>query len=194
MDIRELAARVGCPVVERNAKDSYTFDGKTIASKRPLFLGFQDEENYEGEIWGEVAYTDHALLHEVCHYLVALPEQRDLPEYGCELDPDTLGIYGDFRRADGTLGDAFDYHGCVDKEEQDAQEVAVWLLVVHLGPLFGINPLLRDAINISTTWKVYQNYKIEQAREFHSQDLRRARRRALDGIRFLRQKLNPSTE
>jgi len=180
MDLRQLAQIVGCPIVERNAKESYVFDGQTIAANYAKFLGFEDEKNYEGEKWGSAPYLDASLLHEVCHYLVALPEQRDLPEYGLALVSD--GAFPPYTS---------DYDGCVDQDEQEAQELAVWMLAVKLGPWLKISSKLEDQYEgFADTWRQYQDAKIRERVEHHSAEcITRARRAALVGVRFLRQRI-----
>lgn len=60
-----LSRMVGVPLSERETSDSHIFDGQSIATR------------YNGN-----TLDDAAILHEICHFMAAKPEQRDLPEFG----------------------------------------------------------------------------------------------------------------
>jgi hypothetical protein len=65
----DFAKKYGVVIAERSSTESYIWDGKTIANHCVL-LGCKQY------------FTDIHLAHEIAHWLVAAPWQRELPEYG----------------------------------------------------------------------------------------------------------------
>ena len=192
-----LAGAVGCPIVERDASESWNFDGTGIAAYRSV-----EKEDDDGNVIGQRIdrYLPHDLLHEVAHYCVAEECQRDLPEYGCSIgivNSLSLGPKGgEFRDEEGNVkeltisrADRF-YDGLVDSEEQDIQELAAQMMCHHIGWFLGIPMDLLSAPKQYTDR--YQAEKIKERNKHYLKDVRNlkdVRKCALKGIRFLRSKV-----
>lgn len=115
----------------RNCVNDYVWNGESLAisylSNRTL-----------------MDFSDHELLHEICHYIVAKPEQRDLPEYG-------LGQ---------VIPNARYVEDVVDYEEAFYQENLAQLLCIQFGKAHGIFPFLSQAPELSLpTWDSYLEFK-----------------------------------
>ncbi len=116
--------------LDRDVQQEYVFDGTTTATK-----------GLHGPM------TDHDILHEIMHYAVAAPEQRDLPEYG--------------------LGTAF-FNGSsyvvdvVDSDEAQVQEVMVQYLCIRWGSTLGVSSKLsaeEGNWDGDVSWAAYLDYK-----------------------------------
>jgi hypothetical protein len=194
MDVRTIAEILGCPVAERNATDSWDYDGKTIASyctpnKYDLFC---EEDGLDRN--KTIRLSPHDIFHEICHWLVADECQRDLPEYGLLIgvtDTQAFGPPGgaqSFRKVNGTLHDsAYTYNGVVDRCDQDAQEAACWILEIKLGRKFGIACAFAVTPGFSS-WEEYIATKRDHFSHLSQAERNKARVLALKGIRELRAK------
>lgn len=142
----------------RYSSDSWCYDGDSIALMK------HGKIEKEGEIYDEVNYTEHDILHEIAHWIVASNEQRLFPEYGLALgivDQYALGTYKDgIRDQNGILtseaysSDIFD--GFLDKEEQELQEFVTQKITIFLGRLFNVESNLSDW---KGTWDQYEDFK-----------------------------------
>jgi len=152
--IQMLADKFGVRIAERCASDSWQFDGESIATTHRKYTSI-------------IHNSDHDLLHEIAHYAVAAPEQRDLPEYGLALAIVPGQCYGHFRNPDGTIDGKFSQvaGGLVDDDEQKIQEHMAQLLCVHWGMVYGISPVLSSepSARITASWEAYLLYKIDEA-------------------------------
>lgn len=163
--IQNLANRFGILLVDRNASETWIFDGTSIAT----YYNWRGDDEL-------VHFSDHDLLHEIAHWIAAKPEQRDLPEYGL-----ALGIASEVR-AMGPKGLLWDDEGCkrimwtlnlmdglVDREEQDIQEFLAQLICIKLGPLLGISPAMSEEKYIDSgftqNWDVYKAAKFLHAKK-----------------------------
>ena len=136
----DLAEKLGCPIVERNSALSYLWDGKSIATHtdpRELFL-VPDPDDHRSD------FPASQLLHEVCHFLTADPEQYSLPEWGMRMGVvDTMAVGpkgGPFRKLHGDLRpDIQDsaLGGCLTEAEQLEQEVACWFIEFDIARFLG---------------------------------------------------------
>jgi hypothetical protein len=142
----QLAAAVGVPLVDRYARKSFVFDGESIALHSDVGS----------------SYTDHEILHEVCHFMVAWPEQRKRPDYSL-----TSGSVADafactkehrsvreLERREGfkvtsDVGDV--YHVFVSEQEEMLQELVVQQFCCLLGPRFDVHPRIRNS-RADGTW------------------------------------------
>lgn len=70
-EIRKLASHVGMTLSMRHTWRKPVWDGKTLG----LFF-------YNRHVRQFMPLTDHDILHEICHFMIAKDYQRDLPEYG----------------------------------------------------------------------------------------------------------------
>ena len=86
-------------------------------------------------------------MHEIAHYVVARPEQRDLPEYG-------LGYVA-------AAGENCCV-GVVDHNESAIQEHMAQLLCVLWGERYGISPALPDLLPCMS-WQQYLVFKISES-------------------------------
>lgn len=154
--VKKLAEEHGVQIEERCASDSWTFDGKSIAT----YFKYST-----GEI---VRYTDHDLLHEIAHYVLAAPEQRDLPEYGLVwgiASGTSYGPLGGFwRDKHGNLKDTVLQirEGVVDWEEQEIQEKCVHFLCIIWGQKYGISSSICEDLDYSSNWNVYLSRKTNE--------------------------------
>jgi hypothetical protein len=129
--IMELATQYGVVFSDRDATGDYLYDGKTIAirNQRGMFL-------------------DHDLLHEVVHFIIAAPEQKDLPEYGlgtsasnqCSLETPNV-VDNDM------LG-----------EEASIQESMVQFMCIKWGMQYSISPKLQEGYD-APSWHHYWELK-----------------------------------
>lgn len=110
MQILGLLDSVGLRASDRAAKDSFVFDGQTVALRRT-----KDE-----------LATPEELLHEACHWVVATDEERLCPEYG-------LGA----KRSAG-LGFANTTEPMVAKPDRQIREFATLLLHQRVGNVIGL--------------------------------------------------------
>jgi hypothetical protein len=136
--ILEIAAKVGVPITDRPCDDGHVFDGQSIATHyfpmhwvktgKKYKWGYPEEHLVRS---GEPAryLLDHDLLHEIMHFAVALPEQRDLPEFG-------LGYTGSHCQAF--------VPEVVDHDEALVQEKAAQFLCCYIGSIYGISPNLLE--------------------------------------------------
>jgi hypothetical protein len=96
--------------------------------------------------------SDHDLLHEIGHWIIAAPEQRDLPEYGLGALAFTTYHF---------------YHSCpevVDHREAQVQEMMTQLFSVWMGERHGVSVFMSDYVqwSQSLTWESYLEYKIKE--------------------------------
>ncbi len=144
----------------RNASDNYTFDGKTIATHSHIctvFLHGLNEDRRErpnrfafNELYGKndiVYYTDHDILHEVCHFIVATEKQRSIPEYGLHIGVTLAGAFGNFRKVKHECNEIIYeidnerlwlYNDKVHMEKSFIIDYAAQLLEIHLGRKYNI--------------------------------------------------------
>jgi hypothetical protein len=184
MDIRKIAEILGCPVVERNASESWDYDGKTISDRWSLPCVNQI-----------IMKGDHDFLHEVCHWLVADEAQRGLPEFGMRVGATRSQAYGP---KGGPFIDNEGYSkytqlriygdGLLSYEEQAEQELACWLMSFKLGPLLELSPeLYKDPT--STSWEKYKSFKMGEMRILCPERIPGARKLALKGVHELRSRI-----
>ena len=140
-----LSRHFGVPIKERGCVFHHVFDGKSIAT-----------HGSKGE------FTDHDLLHEIAHFVVAAPEQRDLPEYGLGY----AAIAGELP----TVCVVYDYDGphtpytYTRDNEGTIQEMMVQLLCIKWGMAYDINPKLSEDKGkdnpLTQNWETYHQKKI----------------------------------
>lgn len=101
-----------------------------------------------------IPLSDHDLLHEIAHWVVAAPEQRDLPEYG-------LGAvaYNTYHIGEVKLPDV------VGSDEGSIQERLCWFVCCYWGMKHHISSVLSAEPGYAPTWEVYLNHKIQESLE-----------------------------
>ena len=136
-----LAERAGTKIEERDTTDGHVFDGATIGTYyyKLVYDHKTDSVTPTGQ---SIRLTDHALLHEIAHFMVAAPEQRDLPEFG-------LGYVAIYSQEVTPA--------VVDYEESELQELATQLLCMFFGSRIGISPELPDMS--CESWEDYWDLK-----------------------------------
>lgn len=158
--VLELAKHFGVAFADRNACENHIFDGKTIAIRG----GWPDviDENcdcvyqdYDGPERKPRIFSDHDLLHEVAHYAVAFPEQRDLPEYGLE----SVSIAGEDYVPN--VVDNIDY-SMGYPPEATTQEFMAQMLCMIWGKAYGINVALSGTDNVYANWNAYEAFKFKE--------------------------------
>lgn len=146
--VKQLADRFGvvlsnriCFSVERGLPEDYKpefamYDGKSLAT-RIRFANRVFEKD------------DHGLMHDIAHYAVALPVQRELPEFG-------LGTpaYGQ------PLGitDRWGYEAIpsvIEPDESEIQEHMAQFLCVLWGKAYGISPRMMESPSYVSDWDEY---------------------------------------
>ena len=165
--IEMLATKYGIKIAERCASDSFVFDGETLATwyckgGRAFVDPFDGQAYPEGE---HIRYTDHDLLHEIAHFVVAEPCQKDLPEYGLFVG---IGNEGIRSYANAEFQKLLpDYQGLVDSKEQDIQEYMVHFLCAYWGQKYGISPKFSSHPESATgaSWEAYLLYKTNEYNE-----------------------------
>jgi hypothetical protein len=151
-----LAKHFGTKIENRNCFENHIYDGKTIA----MF----------GSKGGKpLVFSDHDLLHEIAHFAVAAPEQRDLPEYGVGNAYQAGEIYTpsvvDSKKIDPTFYEDSDFQ-CEDfGEEGQTQEAMVQFLCAKWGIHYNVSPVLSgedpEKFPVSSTWESYLDYKLD---------------------------------
>jgi len=164
--IIRLAEELSIPLVDRNAGESWIYNGKDLA----LWYQLVDEED---EVFPIHKFSDHEILHELGHAFFAHEEQRDLPEYGLEwgiVVSQALGpCDGNYRTRDGiptwTYAQA-ECMGLVDPGEARVQECCAQLFCVFFGERYGISPYIGNDKKFNEgagkTWDAYLAYKTEE--------------------------------
>lgn len=132
-----LSRMVGVPLSERETSDSHIFDGQSIATR------------YNGN-----TLDDAAILHEICHFMAAKPEQRDLPEFG-------LGYIAQFGQL-YVVQVIEDDLSSFKYTESNLQEAVTQMLCVYLGKRFNISSILNEDPEYSSSWDVYLNNKTKE--------------------------------
>jgi hypothetical protein len=154
--ILALAKHFGTKIENRNCFENHIFDGKSIAMFGSIW--FQDGD---GEcVRKPIEFSDHDLLHEICHFVVAAPEQRDLPEYGvgnpheCG-EVNTPAVVGEWRDEDW----GFNWNN-----EGQIQEGMAQFLSVLWGTHYDISSRLsREEVFFAPDWNAYLDCKIAEA-------------------------------
>lgn len=137
-----LIQKFQIPVSDRSSYNSYLWDGKTLAL------------NFQREIWDEDCdvllkvcdpepFDDFTIAHEIAHYVVADPIEREFPEWA--------SFIGIEPRANGGLKwDNLEYNsaeykrqvsfqeGLLTLDEQNFREACADFLAVHWCDMFGI--------------------------------------------------------
>ena len=161
--VKALADALGCKLVERNASESFVYDGESLA----LYCQYGGDE-YNLAPHPRQYATDHDILHELGHLAGAPEEQRDLPEFGLSVGVvvgDALGprvLYRTWKDrlaiCDGVV---------MDKREEDIQEFFAQMFATFFGMVwnlsvgFGYN----NPEDIWKTWDNYHQYKEEEVQE-----------------------------
>lgn len=132
--LRNLAESYGVPLSDRSCYNSHIWNGKTLA------LNFQREVwDDEGErllfVGDPQPLPDFDLAHEIAHWVVANPVEREFPEYG----GDWL-TYSPYIANGGLTGGelAKNWEGVLNREEQNFREACADFLGVYWCDIFGI--------------------------------------------------------
>lgn len=131
-----LANKAGVQLTHRWTENSFIFDGESIA------LWIRPEEYLD----------DSAILHEICHYMAAHPEQRDLPEYGLS-----------------NLALPYKQEYCpqvVDEDECFLQESITQMLCIYYGQKYNISPVISAEPDYVSTWEEYLSLKLKEMKDF----------------------------
>lgn len=162
--LREIANRFQAPLSDRSCLNGYIYDGKTIAT------------NFQKETWDDnckkvlsvsdpLPIPDDWMAHEIAHWVVADPTEREFPEYGCALGIVGFGAYPlkfqgvaeslEYKRLESLA------EGLLQKEEQEFREHCADFLAVHWCDQLGI-PVIEEGrpINKFLSPK-YEHYRIE---------------------------------
>lgn len=130
-----LAKHYGVEFSERSCSGDSIYDGKTIAM-----------HSHKGPL------SDHDLLHEVCHYIVASDKQRSLREYG-------LGYTASWRTqyapSDSDLNPW-------TNNESEIQEKMAQFLSVKFGQAYEIPVALSEEPDYATSWEQYLDMKLPE--------------------------------
>lgn len=151
--VRNFAKLIGVPLARRHVFRRYVWDGETLGT----FF-------YDRKSRGFLPISDHSILHELCHYVVAAPEQRDLPEYG-------LGsVYSMRNQTRKTVVVVGDPAAEFANNESERQEVLTQHLCMILGPLFNISPVFSETPDWSGG-KCWKDYEEEKRKDFRGDSL-----------------------
>lgn len=148
----QLADRVGVRIQDRPINKSYYFDGKSIATHYFKTTWSDDIDDYIIDPTKRIDLLDHDILHEICHFIVASPEQRDLPEFG--LGNVGLGCYD--RIPAPQVMDLNDSQA----ENCNIQEFTTQMLCVLLGRRLGISVDLAESKGYASSWDEYEKKKL----------------------------------
>jgi hypothetical protein len=142
----ELANQFGVKLANRSCFDSNAFDGETIAlafTKGRWELNEDPAKDVHIQISSHY-FSDHEVLHEIAHFVVAEPEQKDLPEYGL------------FNILPSTKPNPM----VVDEEESNIQECMAQYLCIKWGTEYNITcRFFSEKFTESENWESYWNYK-----------------------------------
>lgn len=120
--IFEFCQKHSIPLSDRSCTDDFLWDGKTIAIYRS-----------DNEVEEKLMLDAADILHEVAHFLVASPVEREFPDWGC----DNFGFFG----AVGGYTyykDAEKFVGVLTKSEQQWREACADFLGCYLCRVFGV--------------------------------------------------------
>ncbi len=145
----DLASRHGIPLSDRSCYDGYVWDGLTLALNfhKPTW-----DEDYERivSMGDPVPFDDFDLAHEIAHFVVADPVEREFPEWGC-----MVGIVGHGATGGLSFGKARTANqvaqmnslmdGVLTKEEQNFREACADFLAVHWCDQMGVH--------VEDTWR-----------------------------------------
>lgn len=165
-NLRQLAERIGMPISDRCSYNAHMWDGKTLASF------------FQNEIWNEDCtsftveppqpFDDFKFAHEIAHWIVADPVEREFPEFGCawEIDHRANGGFNWDNLVWGSkewLNQQSIQSGVLTDEEQDFREACADFLGVYWCDQFGIpvdpraRPVFKygvgDFANFETGWR-----------------------------------------
>ncbi len=148
-----IADKLGVQIVDRDATATWQYDGHDTANHHTNTCS-----------GAKVNFTEAELLHELAHFAVAEPVQREFPEYGLMMGVGHGGYGpkgGEFRDDAGAIryGVRCTTEGLVDKSEQNHQEFMVWVLTAHWGIKYQIPCNFPDASEINS-WEEYFHYKV----------------------------------
>jgi hypothetical protein len=154
--VYELAAHFGVKLADRNAWRSHRYDGKSIAlwgrKMAPGSLRYDDLE-----------LSDHEILHEIAHFVVAAPCQRDLPEYGLGY----VGGLGELPCEDVVDDLGFSHTMAFDTAEGQIQEHMAQFLCWRWGVAYGLSVYMSEYPNFADSWDQYIATKL---REYDDKD------------------------
>lgn len=150
--IRSLADQVGVEIGARCANKSYYFDGKSIADHYFKTTWSDFLEDYVIDPSKKVNLLDHDILHEICHFIVAEPIQRNLPEFG--LGNLGLGCYDIISAPQVVDSDDFLRKNCL------IQEYTTQQLCVMLGRRLKISVDLAQSLGYAHSWDNYEQKKL----------------------------------
>ena len=164
--INVLAQGLGTKIVDRDAQETWLYDGKTFASHywiKPDPMDVPGDKYYFAPF--RVDYGDVDLLHELGHLLSALPEQKDLPEFGLAMGIANGSGYGPnggetLRKTNGELSEVV-FDGLVDAEEQGIQETMAQLFSIYWGVKYQVDFWMKGW-DLPNNWDYYFQYKIIQ--------------------------------
>lgn len=132
--VKELASKHGVELSSRSCSGGYLFDGKSVALYCNPDYGQDDFDACRSQ---KQYIGDFQALHEIAHFVVAEPWQRDLPELG-------LMVLSGFRPFYPT-GGARTYEefekvvgGLLDRKDQDFQEACAYFLGLRWCEQYGI--------------------------------------------------------
>lgn len=165
--IYQLSAQIGVPVADRAIDNTYFFDGRTIGTFWSRYSWDEKKGDYTNT--GRVSYfLDHDILHELVHWMVATPEQRDLPEFGLGT-PHLPGSQMSF--AENVLDSWMREKGSgpIRFPQGDEQEIVTQLVCCFLGSKHGISSQLSGETEDwapGKSWVSYLEYKNEEDKIF----------------------------
>lgn len=166
--VLELADKLGVKLSSRvcggHDLNQPCFDGNTLAI-RWLKAKYQYNEKLNDDelvACSAIPMSDSDLVHELCHYWAAKPEQRDLPEYG--LGALVFSCY----HFESTCPQV------VDEEEGNFQEHLAQFIEIYLCQQWGIPLEMTDepSWEEGKDWDKYFLYKVQEAIERGKLELR----------------------
>lgn len=120
--ILEFCRQNNVPVSDRSCTGSYMWDGRTIALYRS-----------DSEVEGKTPLHPADVVHEIAHFLVADPVEREFPDWGCNL-------FGFFGASGGYVyyREPEKFEGVLTKEEQQWREACADFLGCQLCRTLGV--------------------------------------------------------
>ncbi len=138
-ELLKFAAHYGVPLSDRSCYRSFMWDGKTLATHRQTET-WDDVGDKPTAISDPIPIDDFTMAHEIAHWVVADPVEREFPEWAS-----AIGIVDGYANGGLSLDQfktweqfsmAFD--GPLSKEEQNHRELCADFLAVSWCDRLGI--------------------------------------------------------
>jgi hypothetical protein len=170
--LRLIAERYGVPISERSCHKSYLYDGKTLATTYQL-ENWNDDFTELLSLSAPIPISDEWMAHEIAHYVVADPVERQFPEYGCTVGVAPFGAAPPFPALSNWLSIEGrmlldEREGVLTREEQNFREICADFLGTYWCDCIGvlidekarpINKITDSIINVNSAYSLEEGWR-----------------------------------